>query len=75
MKTLKWAMAALTGLLAVSQARAQAPERTIDEIRVEAQNRAERGFYPLIGLDPVIFRQVILPWELRLLAGAGAGPR
>jgi esterase FrsA len=28
------------------------PERTIDEIRVEAIRRAEVGQYPLIGLDP-----------------------
>jgi esterase FrsA len=27
-------------------------ERTINEIKVEAQARAERGTYPLIGLDP-----------------------
>lgn len=30
----------------------QRPERTIDEIRVEAIRRAEVGQYPLIGLDP-----------------------
>src|SRR5579863_474437 len=30
----------------------QRPERTIDEIRVEAIHRAEVGQYPLIGLDP-----------------------
>ena len=29
-----------------------APERTIDEIKVETQARAERGAYPLTGLDP-----------------------
>jgi esterase FrsA len=28
------------------------PERSIDEIKVEAQARAERRNYPLIGLDP-----------------------
>src|ERR1700751_981283 len=28
------------------------PERTIDEIKVEAKARAERGNYPMIGLDP-----------------------
>ena len=27
-------------------------ERTIEEIKTEAQARAERGGYPLIGLDP-----------------------
>ena len=30
----------------------QRPERTIDEIKVEAIHRAEVGQYPLIGLDP-----------------------
>src|ERR1700746_597936 len=30
----------------------QRPERTIDEIKVEAIKRAENGMYPLIGLDP-----------------------
>ena len=29
-----------------------AQERTIEEIKAEAQGRAERGAYPLIGLDP-----------------------
>jgi pimeloyl-ACP methyl ester carboxylesterase len=33
-------------------ARAQVPERTIEEIKVEAAARAERGAYPLGGLDP-----------------------
>ncbi|MBV9890195.1 MAG: alpha/beta hydrolase, partial [Rhizobacter sp.] len=33
-------------------ARSQAPERTIDEIKAEAIARAERGAYPLGGLDP-----------------------
>jgi esterase FrsA len=28
------------------------PERTIDEIKVEALHRAENGMYPMIGLDP-----------------------
>jgi esterase FrsA len=30
----------------------QRPERTIDEIKVEAIHRAEVGQYPLVGLDP-----------------------
>jgi len=38
---------------------AQAPERTIDEIRVEAQARAERGNYPMIGLDPADVRDAL----------------
>jgi hypothetical protein len=29
-----------------------AQERTIEEVKVEARERAERGAYPLIGLDP-----------------------
>jgi hypothetical protein len=33
-------------------AHAQAPERTIDEIKLEAQARANRGGYPMGGLDP-----------------------
>ncbi len=38
---------------------AQAPERTIDEIRIEAQARAERGNYPMIGLDPADVRDAL----------------
>ena len=33
------------------------PERTLDEIKVEAIKRAENGMYPLIGLDPVDVRE------------------
>lgn len=36
-----------------------APERTIEEIKVEAQRRAERGGYPLIGLDPADVREAL----------------
>jgi esterase FrsA len=36
-----------------------AQERTIDEIKVEAQARAERGGYPLIGLDPADVREAL----------------
>src|ERR1700757_4450885 len=44
---------ALFMLLGATIADAQtARERTIEEIKVEAQARAERGAYPLIGLDP-----------------------
>src|SRR5437763_259260 len=32
--------------------RAQVPERTIDEIKTESLARAQRGAYPLGGLDP-----------------------
>ena len=39
---------------------AQAPhERTIQEIKIEAQARAERGGYPLIGLDPNDVREAL----------------
>jgi esterase FrsA len=45
---------ALTLLLTVASFSQQQnhPERTIDEIKVEAIHRAEVGQYPLIGLDP-----------------------
>jgi esterase FrsA len=36
----------------VSASAQAAPERTIEEIKVEAQARSERGAYPMIGLDP-----------------------
>jgi esterase FrsA len=39
-------------LVGASHARAQVTDRTIDEIKTEAQARAERGAYPLNGLDP-----------------------
>ena len=35
------------------------PERTIDEIKVETQARAERGAYPLTGLDPTDVREAL----------------
>ena len=34
-------------------------ERTIEEIKIEAQARAERGGYPLIGLDPADVREAL----------------
>ena len=40
-------------------------ERTINEIKVEAQARAERGAYPLIGLDPKDVRQALAHIETR----------
>ena len=40
-------------------------ERNIDEIKVEAQARAERGAYPLIGLDPMDVRQALAHIETR----------
>ena len=36
----------------VSTAHAQAPERTIEEIKTETQARAEKGAYPVVGLNP-----------------------
>ena len=41
----------LAGIVAAGAAHAQAPERTIEEIKTEAQARADRQNYPLIGLD------------------------
>jgi esterase FrsA len=38
--------------LSVSTFSQQRPERTIEEIKIEAIHRAEVGQYPLIGLDP-----------------------
>lgn len=46
-------------LLGAAPCFAQAPERTIDEIKTEAQARAERGGYPLIGLDPADVRDAL----------------
>ena len=50
------ALAALAALLCITSAgvpaRAQVPERTIEEIKVETQARSERGAYPLGGLAP-----------------------
>ena len=46
------AVAALTMIFGLQPLRAQVPERTIDEIKVETQARAERGAYPLGGIDP-----------------------
>src|SRR5262245_15167059 len=43
--------AALMGLAAAGLARAQQADRTIEEIKTESLARAERGAYPLGGLD------------------------
>jgi hypothetical protein len=51
---------ALSFLLGATGAHAQAAsERTIEEIKVETQARADRGGYPLIGLDPEDVRQAL----------------
>ena len=55
----RWLVAAAFVALGAGQAVAQAPERTIDEIKVEAQARADRGNYPLIGLDPADVRDAL----------------
>jgi esterase FrsA len=43
----------------LSAAAQPASERTIEEIKVETQARAERGGYPLIGLDPSDVREAL----------------
>jgi esterase FrsA len=43
----------------ISAAAQPAPERTIEDIKVEAQARSERGAYPLIGLDPGDVREAL----------------
>src|SRR6266852_3948113 len=42
-----------------------AQERTIDEIKIETQARAERGAYPLIGLDPGDVREALASIKTR----------
>jgi pimeloyl-ACP methyl ester carboxylesterase len=42
-----------------------AQERTIEEIKAEAQARAERGAYPLIGLDPADVREALATVKTR----------
>jgi esterase FrsA len=54
--TLALSLAPITPL-SISCLSQQHPERTIDEIRVEAIHRAEVGQYPLIGLDPEDIRE------------------
>jgi len=49
----------LAGAALCTTAHAQVPERTIEEIKVEAQARAERGAYPLGGLDPADVREAL----------------
>ena len=54
---LAWFLFALI-LMLPGRASAQAQgERTLDEIKTEAQTRAENGMYPLIGLDPADVRE------------------
>jgi esterase FrsA len=42
-----------------------AQERTIEEIKAEAQERAERGAYPLIGLDPADVHEALTTVKTR----------
>jgi esterase FrsA len=42
-----------------------AQERTIEEIKAEALERAERGAYPLIGLDPADAREALATVKTR----------
>jgi esterase FrsA len=41
------------------------PERTLDEIKIEAIHRAENGMYPLIGLDPEDVREAFASIKTR----------
>lgn len=61
MRTACRAAAALALMFGVAHAQVHAPtpERTIEEIKTEAQARAERGNYPLIGLDPADVRDAL----------------
>jgi esterase FrsA len=51
------ALCILMALFASSGNAQEHRERTIDEIKVEAIQRAENGMYPLIGLDPADVRE------------------
>jgi esterase FrsA len=51
-KTIASLLAVFAGLCSAGLLAQGAPERTLDEIKVEAVHRAEVGGYPLIGLDP-----------------------
>lgn len=53
-------LALAIGLITLAgRARAQTADRTIEEIKVEAQARAERGAYPLGGLNPADVRDAL----------------
>jgi esterase FrsA len=54
-------------------ARAQVTDRTIDEIKTEAQARADRGAYPLNGLDPADVREALARITTRDGDAWGAG--
>jgi esterase FrsA len=50
---------------AVAFSQSPAPERAIDEIKIEAIHRAENGMYPLIGLDPTDVREALASVKTR----------
>lgn len=54
-----WLLMIVCLVIFTQYAYAQVPERTIEEIKVEAQARAERGAYPLGGLDPNDVREAL----------------
>jgi esterase FrsA len=55
------ALVALGLLLAIAPARAEElpPQRTLEELKAEAQARADRNAYPLIGLKPEEVREAL----------------
>jgi esterase FrsA len=64
---IKWSWAVALAMVTIlgGAAHAQAPERTIEEIKTEAQARADRSNYPLIGLDPADVRDALTPLQTR----------
>src|SRR5437879_1236651 len=51
--------AAALAFLLVAPATAQLADRTIEEIKAETLARAERGAYPVNGLDPADVREAL----------------
>jgi esterase FrsA len=58
--------------VAAQMAESQQADRTIDEIKVESLARAERGAYPLIGLDVIDVREALAMNRPRDLPRGGA---
>ena len=52
-------LSALAALGFAATAQAQVPERTIEEIKTETQARAEKGAYPVVGLNPADVRDAL----------------
>jgi esterase FrsA len=50
---------AVTAVMAIAPAKSQQADRTIDEIKTESLARAERGAYPLGGLDVADVREAL----------------